>query len=317
MRISSIIDIVGGKLLNSPAISFVTQFHTDITKVNEGDLFFAQEKSEIKLAISNGAFAILVDFNVKIIDNEIAWIRVEDITLAQIKLLRFIFSNKEIKSFYCDDVVFELFNLYSYIDKNLVLLTNNISNDFELLKDIPNSTSLISNNKKFIKDIQPLSKNLYKENQHITNLTQHSIFYTTFSYQNILYSRIRLPSIYINNFLLVQDFFCLPLDISRLKNFKYFNPIFVNKHLEIVDFGKSNKFILANENKNIINNELKFLTTNYSYAKIIVIDKYKNDTDLFNQIKTRDFNALYIKGKSQYEINEILKENQRELSKLI
>jgi ferrochelatase len=226
-------------------------------------------------------------------------------------------SNKEIQSFYCDDVVFEFFHLYSYIDKNLLLFSNNITNDFELLKDISNSTILISNNKKFIKDIQPLSKNLYKKNQHITNLTQHSIFYTTFSYKNNLYSRIRLPSIYIDDFLLVQDFLDLPLDISRLKNFQYFNPIFVNKHLEIVDFGKSNKFILANKNKNIIDNELKFLITNYSYAKIIVIDKYQNNKDLFNQIKTCDFNALYIKGKSKEKIDAILKENQRELSKLI
>ena len=35
--------------------------------------------NEIELAIKNGAFAIILDTNVPIIDNEIAWIKVKNI----------------------------------------------------------------------------------------------------------------------------------------------------------------------------------------------------------------------------------------------
>ena len=59
MQISSLIDIIGGRLLNSPSISFIYSFKTDPSKVNEGDLFIARTINDIPLAVQNGAFAIV------------------------------------------------------------------------------------------------------------------------------------------------------------------------------------------------------------------------------------------------------------------
>ena len=89
MQISSILDIVDGSLLNSPSISFIYSIKTNSHKVKEGDLFIAKNTNEIELAIKNGAFAIIIDTNVPIIDNEIAWIKVKNIDLSIIKLIRF------------------------------------------------------------------------------------------------------------------------------------------------------------------------------------------------------------------------------------
>ena len=77
MQISSILDIVDGSLLNSPSISFIYSIKTNVLKVKEGDLFIAKDLTEIELAIKNGAFAILIENNAPIIDNEIAWIKVK------------------------------------------------------------------------------------------------------------------------------------------------------------------------------------------------------------------------------------------------
>lgn len=317
MQISSIVDIVGGKLLNSPAISFITQIHTSASKVNDGDLFIVKNKSDIEVAIKNGAFAILLDFDTQVIDDEIAWIKVEDITVSQIKLLRFILSHKNIESFYCDDISFELLNIYAYLNKNMFLLTDIISKDFEVLKNISSNSLVISTNEKYMRNIQPLAQELKTTNAKIENLTQHSLFNTTFSYRQKLFYKLRIPSMYINNFLLITEFLGMELDIYKLKSFKYFSPIFINKYFEIVDFGKSNKFILANKNRNLIDTETKFLKDNYSYAKVIIIDKYKDDNELFNYIKNCSFNALYIKGKSQEEIIRLLEENKKDLTTLI
>ena len=76
MKISSIVDIIDGSLLNSPSIPFIYSIKTNVRKIKEGDLFIAKNSDDIELAIKNGAFAIIIEKNLPIIDNEIAWIKV-------------------------------------------------------------------------------------------------------------------------------------------------------------------------------------------------------------------------------------------------
>jgi len=155
------------------------------------------------------------------------------------------------------------------------------------------------------------------DQKNIKNLTQHSLFTTTFSYKSKLFYKLRLPSMYIDYFLSIYNFLDLELDTNKLNNFKYFSPIFINKYFEIVDFGKSNKFILFNNNNSLIENEIKYLKSNYSYAKIKIIDKFKDDNDLLRQIKKDNFNALYIKGKVKKDIETLLMRLERKKVTLI
>ncbi len=312
MQISSIVDIVGGKLVKSPSISFITQIHTNPLKINEGDLFIASSSQDINTAVLNGAFAILFDFDVDITDKEIAWIKIKDTNIALAKLLRFVLSNKTIKSFYCDDISFEFLNIFSLQkNKNIFFLSGNIKEDFELLKDTENNQTIFCLNKKYMLNIQPLSQKFVIKKYNIQNLTVHSLFNTTFSYDGNFFYRLKLSSMYIDYFLSAYQFLKNDIDLNKLKNFKYFSPIFINKNFEIVDFGKSNKFILANDNINLIDKEIDFLNLKYGYAKVIIIKNFKNDKDLFKQILQLDFNALYVIGKTQEEIKDILNNHQK------
>ena len=89
MQISSILDIVDGSLLNSPSISFIYSIKTNSKKVKEGDLFIVKDLNDIEIAIKNGAFAIILETNSPILDNEIAWIKVKNIDDCIIKLIRY------------------------------------------------------------------------------------------------------------------------------------------------------------------------------------------------------------------------------------
>ncbi len=310
MQISSLLDIVGGKLLNTPSISFITQAHTTPSKINDGDLFIVFEKEDVQLAIDNGAFAILYSFDLDITDTEVAWIKVNDVEQAAMKLLRFMLSTKEIKGFSCDDISFELINILYSTNKELILLSNNIKTDFELLKDISNTQKVFSTNTAYLNTIYPSYKVLTIAKHKIKNLIKHSLFNTTFSYNGKLFYKLKLSSMYIDVFLTIIEYFNQDIDTNKLKNLKYFNPIFINNDFEITSFGKSNRFILANDNINLIEQEIGFLQSNYSYAKIIIISKYKNEIDLFTQIKDLDFNALYVVGKSNDDIKFLLDNHQ-------
>ena len=315
MQITSIIDIVNGKLLNTPSISFITQMHTDVNKVNEGDLFFAFNLNDIPSAIQNGAFAILLSKNIELSDNEIAWIDVPSLEDALIKLLRFTLSNKNITSYLCDSISIELLNIYSDMNTR-ILLTNDIKTDFEILKDLNNKT-LFSTNEEYLNKLTSVSSVFIEDILPIENLTIHSLFYTSFSYKDKFYHKIKLPYIYINQFLFVSKLLNIDLDLSKLKFFQYFHPLFINKHLDIVDFGKTNKFILGNENKILAKEEISFLKKEYGYAKICIIDNVSETNNLLEIIKKEDFNALYIVGYSTNKIKMILDNHHRKELKLL
>ena len=113
MQISSLIDIIGGRLLNQPSISFIYSFKTDPSKVKEGDLFIALKLDDIELAVKNGAFAVIIENLFPIIDKEIAWIRVDSIEKCLIQLIRFKLAHFDLEAYSCDDISYDLLKSFS------------------------------------------------------------------------------------------------------------------------------------------------------------------------------------------------------------
>jgi ferrochelatase len=322
MQIRTLEGIVEGKLLNLPSISFITQIHTQVSKINEGDLYICQDPNNIEEAIKNGAFAILFENNnVDIsLDNEIAWIKVDDLEYASLKLARFLLSTKDIKSYFCDDITTELLSTIITNKKNIKVLSQNIFCDFRVLNNLSDEDVLVCSNMRYLTSVYPNIENITKniDINTINNLTIHSLFMCSFSYQSYFFDHIRLPYMYIKQFISLIIFISnnktlnTNIDISQLKHIVSFCPIFIDNHYDVVEFGKSNRFIIANDNKNLIDEHIDFINTKYEYGKFKIIEKYNNDLDLLNQIKKDKFNAMYIFGKTKNELEVILKNAQQE-----
>ena len=320
MQISSILDIVDGSLINSPSISFIYSIKTDALKVKEGDLFITKNLDEITLAIKNGAFAIITEVNTPIIDNEIAWIKVESIDAVVIKLIRFKLAIKNIEAFYCDKITYNLLKLYSSsIPKNIKFIPNKLENMLKYLDEINDQDIIISVNKDILTKIYPNNKNfndIYKISK-IKNLIEHSLFEISFSYKNKFFSRLRLPSLYISNFLNVHKFLNESIDFNKLKSFNNFKPIFIDRTFKLVEFGKSDKFIICQNNIDLYKSEVLYIKKKYKYAKTIFISNSKqtflakkeliiiDDLEELKPILRKcKFNAVYILGFSHKEIYE-------------
>lgn len=316
MKITSVVDIVGGQLQNSPSISFFTQSHTKLKRVKDGDLFISSSLTDIKQAIKQGAFGIVYDctLDVNILDEEIAWIKVDSISNAIIKLLRFSLSNKRFNCFNVDIVSYELLKIFYPNKKEILFLKNDVKKDFELLNNIDSEAIIISSNQKFLSDIYPTAKTFLIKNYPLKNLTIHSIFETTFSYKDKYFSKLKLSKLYIDHLLNVLEFCHIEnLDTNKLKSFSFMQPIFINLDNEIVDYGRSNRFILTNQDKTVANQEIEFLYDNFSYGKVYILDGTNLSTDnIYHIIKTKQYNCLYIKGKSPSEILEILEFNKKQ-----
>lgn len=323
MKINSIIDIVGGELLNSPSISFIYNIKTDPKKVIEGDLFIATSLFDIEEAIHRGAFAIIIDANVKITDNEIAWIRVDSINNSLIKLFRFKLSCLDLTVFYCDEITFELLKIYKSNNKNIQFISNNLEESINIIENVSADDIFFSCKKELLNKIYPHNSDFNKEHA-INNLIEHSLFETTFSYEDFYFPKLKIPSLYINQFLDVFTFFKESqesLDLNRVKKVNNFKPLFVDKFLSLIEYGKSDKFILVQENQSLIHNEIQYIKKRYKYAKTIYITRQyvehlEEDQHILPDLKSlKDFlkdltfNCIYIIGYSLDDVEYVLSQS--------
>lgn len=313
MQISALTDIVEGKLLNSPSISFITQTHTNIKKINEGDAFFAKNEEDIEHAIKKGAFAIILDFHSEIIDTEIAWIKVESFHKAASNILRYKLLEHKNKFIYTNKIFFNLLNIFKNKElANVILLQNDLTKDFEVLNALESEKLIFGTNLQLLNEISGDVMILENEQFEILNLTSHSLFETSFSHKDKFFDKIKLPTVYINDLLQQLELFNYQLDLKKLNNFNLFKPVFLNKSRQIVPYGQTNRFILANKDQDIARIEIDYLREYYSYGDIQIVDTLGlSDDEIFYKIKSTDCNALYCKNITIDEIISILERNHK------
>jgi len=313
MQISALTDIVEGRLLNSPSISFITQTHTNIKKINEGDAFFAQNQLDIEEAISKGAFAIITDFTPNILDNEIAWIQVEDFLKSVSNILRYKLLEHKNKFIKTNKIFFNLLNIFKNKElANVILLQNDLVKDFEILNSLESEKLIFGTDLELLNAISGDVMILENEQFNILNLTSHSLFETSFSHKDKFFDKIKLPTVYINDLLQQLELFNYQLDLKKLNNFNLFKPVFLNKSKQIVPYGQTNRFILANQDSDIARIEIDYLKEYYSYGDIQILDTLGlSDDEIFYKIKSIDCNALYCKNITIDSVISILERNHK------
>jgi len=319
VQITSILDIVDGKLLNSPSISFIYSIKTNPHKVKESDLFIVQNIEDIPLALENGAFALIISEDIQITDVEVAWIKVVSIEEAMKKLIRYLLSNKRLTAFYCNDVSYDLFKILkkNSVHTNIKLVPHKISKFFKTIDDLEENDTIICSSQNLLDAIYPVNFCFNTKTYKVDNLIEHSIFETTFSYEERFFSKIKISSLYITEFLDVFSYLGFDSDLNRLKKFHNLKPIFVDKLLNHTDFGKTDKFLIAQENELLVEKEIKYLKEKYKYAQILFLTTQEVDDhrdidytfinsleELKSYLKKLRFNAVYFIGASYKELHE-------------
>lgn len=325
MNITSVVDILNGELINSPFISFIYSFKLNVSKIKEGDLFFAKNKSDIQEAVNKGAFCIVYDFDeIEILDDEIAWIKVSNLQKSIYSLIRYKLALKNLNAYICDNYSFHLLKEQKF--DNTFLVSENLDKFISNIDDIEDGNFIFSNDQELLKSIYP-NYDIFNKTHKIQNFIEHSMFETSFTLNEDYFQRIRVPKLYINSLLDVYFFDKDGFDISKIKNSNYFKPIFIDKKLKITEHGKSEMFILCQEdNEELNSNEIKFLNKHFSYGKTIYLSKkentllsssiktLKNIKDLKQILENNDFNACYVIGYSYNSIIKELEDTKKELT---
>ena len=263
MKIETLANLVKGELLNSPFISEVTSFTMNVDEVIRGSCFFVTNSEDIKYAIKNGAYAIVSKNYEKIVDNEIAWIKVDSIKDAILEIFKYE-SLKE-KIYFCNEIEEELIEKMN-LNKNVIILKN--SND--LLKALNiNNKFLITSNEKY-KSLIKLEELGSKD----INLEYVSLFKS--KYRGI---EINLPFVY-------KEFFARVLNFFNRYNLKYtlefeldrFKPIFVDYQFNEVEYGSSERVLISGiKNDKFLFDELNFIIDKTKHAKTIIVNENNKD----------------------------------------
>ena len=330
MRIEDIVRITDGLLQNYPSVDQIESIRIDPDKIKRGDLFLDINNSlqNQKKAVENGAFAILSEEISKIIDEEIAWIEVDSLRLACVKLARYEFIKKNGKILFSDDISQEIIQK---ITKNLEF-TKLFSNVYKTLIAVMAS----GENMKFTCSDERLAFSLDPYCHKIDCryalevFETKSPFYVSFICNNKFFHDIKIPNIFINRLCAIITYFedkNIEFNVQKLHLDKHFSPVFVNYGLMKKEFGQGEKVIIFEDNKENLDLEIDHLS-NFCNNFIICVPKiYKNyflhhknvyllsSNEEIKDLVQKDYRYILIFGKKDnYEnIFKIKKEDYRSL----
>ncbi|WP_457560895.1 hypothetical protein [Caminibacter sp.] len=264
MKIETLANLTGGELLNRPYISEVVHFTGDVEEVNRGSCFFAFKTSDIAEAIRKGAYAIITEDYVDILDREIAWIKVDDFKKAVFNIFKY------------ENLKHDIY----LVDKISLMLIEALSNDKRVvtLKNMEDFFRAINLRDKFIftsdKEFEKIFANIKTLKSKNIMLIQNGLFKSVYNNQEI-----NLPYVYNEQFGKVINFFneyeikyTLEFELSRFK------PVFVDSLMREVGFGESERVVITGlENDEVFFDELNFIVENTKHAKTLFIDEKRKD----------------------------------------
>ncbi len=322
MRLVNILALTNAKLVNDPFVNTFLNITYDAKKIKRGDLFIAFDELQIEEAVLNGAYGVMFDKPTQISDNEIAWLKVDNLETALKKLLRFRLIEKEIASYGCNDIILKLARQI-ITSTNFITLSGNIKDIFLNLWDIEKSSTILFSPNLCDSDIFTDIKSLPINKSETINIIEQTLFETSFIYENTFYERQSISPFFIPYLEQLLNLYKTLNITFRLKKFspiEHFEPAFVNKNFELKDFGTSDKVIIFERSSELINSQIEFLQKKAPWAKLIYIlpldaytpkainiITYKDKEEIIDILKDNSFHFALIAGVDKSILEKPLK----------
>ena len=242
MNIQNLAGILGAKLLSEPIISEICGFCFDERKIRAGECFFAPNLKSAKIAVNNGAYAIVGD--IEPFDSEVAFLHCNDVDTAILRLLRYEISQKNIKIIFASKIQIALLNCLS---GDFSLLPKSIAEAYFALKKSKQGEMIFAPNDERLKNLSFDGCELGVINS-IKSRSQ-SLFYSDFVFASRHYD-LPLSPVFLPEFLGILDFFASvnfsEFALKDFRDFEYFKPLFVGVNNE--PFSPSSRaFVCVND----------------------------------------------------------------------
>ncbi|TEY03466.1 hypothetical protein [Campylobacter sp. US33a] len=254
MNISNLNELLNTQILNEGSTLSVGGFALNSSEVKPSFAFFSNDEEEIKRAVEKGAFVIVCDKIIDIKDKEVYLLKSENLENAILRLLRFLCEEKECKFLFCSKRELEFCKVF-----NLKILHANAFLDFTSLIRAKKGEIFCLDNENYLSKLCANYEIL--KAAKVQKFQNSSPFYSTLICNDLYFKNLKLPFIYTEIFakfvfFLQENKLKIHFDLNKLNLFKIY---FVNKAMQIVEFGTSSKAFIAVENEE----ELEFWQENF------------------------------------------------------
>ena len=316
MRLENIISLTNAKLLNSPFVSSFEKLTFNVKKINRGDIFIAYNQYDIQQAIQNQAYAIITDNeNINIQkDDEIAWIKVDNLNDALFRLLRFRFIEKKISAYKCDELTLKL----SYgidTNKKVISIKEDLKDMLDILWNLEENTKLLFCPTLTDENLFIDAKNLPNIIKYHIQIIEKTLFETSFIFDDKYYERILLSPFFIPFLERLLNFYKTSNIKFKIRKFEYidnFEIVFTNKNFEVKELGSSDLVLIFEKDSKLLKKEIDFIQNMAPWARLIYLlpdDEfyddckncfyYKDISELFEVLKNEKFHFALIGGVSK------------------
>lgn len=302
MRLENIIALTHGKLVNDPFVKTFENIIFDANRIKRGDLFIAFDEDTIETAVFNGAYGVIFDKPTQMSDNEIAWIKVEDLDNALKRLLRFRLIEKEVVVYECNEIILKL-ALQVITEPSFMVPSGDIKSIYKTLWHAESNSTILFCPDLLDRDIFTQSRTLPKTAIEPVNIIEQTLFETSFIYDNNFYERQQISPFfmpYLEELLHLLKSLKINFRLRKFTPIEHFQAVFTNKNFEVKEFGTSDKVLIFESNSSLINSEIAFLQKQANWAKAIYIIPHSSDYEENTNIFTYT---------NENEIIEILKNN--------
>ena len=321
MRLENIIALTHGQLVNDPFVKTFENIIFDANRIKRGDLFIAFDEDTIETAVFNGAYGVIFDKPTQMSDNEIAWIKVENIESALKRLLRFRMIEKEVVVYECNEIILKL-ALQIITEPNFIVLNGDVKSISKTLWHVENNSTILFCPALLDKDIFAQSRTLPKTAIEPITIMEQTLFETSFIYDNNFYERQLISPFfmpYLEELLHLLKSLKINFRLRKFTPIEHFEAVFTNKNFEIKEFGTSDKVLIFESNSTLIKSEIAFLQKQATWAKAIYvipsdsdyeqnsnIFTYENEDEIINILKNNSFHFALIAGVDKSILNKAL-----------
>jgi ferrochelatase len=313
MRLENVLALTHAKLINKPFVNSFENIVFEAKAVKRGDLFLAFNEADIENAVLNGAYGIVFDKPVQMSDSEIAWIQVQNIEDALVRLLRFHLIEKEVTTYECNEIILKL-ALGVIAEPNFIVLHADIQTISKLLWNAPKKSTLLFCPDFCNRDLFTDVKTLPPAPAKSINIVEKTLFETSFIYEDVFYERQMLSPFfipYLEELLHLLKILKINYRLRKFAQIDHFQAVFTNKKFEQKEFGSSDKVLIFEKNAQLIISEINFLQKNAAWADTVyllpyalsqefgICDNvflYKKTQDIFDILKINKFHFALIAG---------------------
>ncbi|QKF92515.1 ferrochelatase [Campylobacter sp. CCUG 57310] len=267
MNIENLKRLINGDSMNTPSVTSVVDFSFEAKSIRQGYAYIGIDatQEDIKEATANGAYAVLIDKECEITDKEVAFIRVDNLNTAIMRLVRFESSSKRLKFCSINAVQKAILKRMS-LAKNASILPTDIKELFIKIFHAKEADTFFCDDLKILSKVAPFYDTAWTD-MSAEAINEGSIFFTTLICSGIYYQNLAISKVFkgflagLIGYLNKNE---IEFRLGDLRGIEHFEPIFVDRNFKITPFGASFRAFIVENDESLFEMEANFLRRNFS-----------------------------------------------------